>query len=202
MSKRTFALIFTLFTIAVVLVMIAVYNPSSYDTPTSPTPTIKPELLAQTELKFGELNSFQIASQSGEKIAYAIPIKISTNKNKVTAVQLEISYDPKILTQISITPGTFFQKPVSLLNQIDEKGGRISYAIGIPPNTPGKEGEDVVAIITFQAKSQFRGETTISFLPKTKVTAEEFNQSVLKETSSAQIVIGENISTVSGNIDN
>lgn len=201
MSKRTFTLIFTLFTVAVVLVMIAVYNPSSYDSSATPTPTEKPESLAQTELRFGILSSFQIASSSGAKIVYSIPITISANKNKITAVQLEISYDPQVLTQISLTPGTFFQKPVSLLNEKNENNGRISYAIGIEPNASGIEGVGVVATLTFQAKSQFRGKTTISFLPKTLVTAEGSNQSVLKERASAQIDIGENIASVSGNID-
>lgn len=204
MSKRTFALIFSLFTIAVVLVMIAVYNPSSYnaDAPTAILPTIKSEPLAQTELTFGMLSSFSIASPSGAKIAYSLPIKISAKNNKVTTVQLELSYDPNMLRIISFTPGTFFPKPVSLLNKIDEKNGRISYAIGTAPNDSGIQGDGVVAILTFQAKSPLRAETIISFLPKTSVTAEGVNQNVLKEAISARIIIGESISSSSGQIKN
>ncbi|MEK7517526.1 MAG: cohesin domain-containing protein [Patescibacteria group bacterium] len=197
MSKRTFSLIFTLFTVGFVLVMISLYNPSSYDkvkSPVSPTPTPTPEPLAQTELRFGVLESFPpVSSPNGEKITYSIPITISTNKNKITAVQLEMSYDPKVLTIISLSPGTFFPKPVTLLEKEDEDNGRISYAIGIAPNTPGIEGEGVVATLTFQTKSQFLKTTQISFLPKTLVTAEGSNQSVLKEAFSSQIVVGENI---------
>lgn len=198
MSKRTFALIFTLFTAAVVLVVIAIYNPSSYDVnaPTSSTaitPTATSESLAQTELKFGALSNFLTASSSGEKTSYSIPITISSNNNKVTSVQLEISYSPQALWQISLIPGGFFPKPVSLLSQIDENNGRISYAIGNEPSTEGIEGKGVVAILTFQAKSQFKGNTRILFLPKTLVLAERSNQSVLRQATSTQIIIGENI---------
>ena len=199
MSKRTFALIFTLFIIAIVLVIIALYNPSSYDTSTpktltaTPTPAItKP--LAQTELKFGTLSNLPVISSSlGAKLAYSIPVIISSKNNKITAVQLELSYDPNMLTEISLMPGEFFPKPVSLLNQIDEKNGRISYAIGTSPTESGIQGEGVVAILTFQAKSPLRAETSISFLPKTLVTAECTNQTVLKSSLPVQIVIGENI---------
>src|SRR3989344_9663538 len=174
MSKRTFALIFTLFIVAVVLVMIAIYNPSSYDngTPSDIVPTEKPISPAQAEIKFKDLSSIQIASSSGTKIAYSIPITISANKNKITAVQLEISYDSQVLTNVSIAPGTFLQKPVTLLNEKDEVNGRISYALGIPPSSPGIEGEGIVATLSFQTKSLFIGKTAISFLPKTFVTAE------------------------------
>lgn len=204
MSKRTFALIFTLFTVAVVLVIIALYNPSSYEAPPlAPTPTITPVPLAQTELRFGTLNVIAIANSLSEtKSTYSIPITISTKNNKITVVQLELSFDPNMMTSISLTPGTFFPKPVSLLNQIDEKNGRISYAIGTSPNDSGIQGEGVVAILKFQAKSLLPGQTSISFLQKTLVTAEGANQSVLKETFSALIQIGENPATISGSTKN
>lgn len=193
MSKRTFSLIFTLFTVAFMLVVIALYNPSSYDTILDPSPTNIPEPLAQTELRFGILSSFPVFASSSRQIAYSIPITIATKKNKVTAVQLEMSYDPQVLTRVSLNPGTFFSKPVILLNKIDENNGRISYAIGASPNTSGIEGEGIVAKLTFQAKSQLRQVSQISFLPKTLVTAGGSNQSVLKEAVPTQIVVGENI---------
>lgn len=182
--------------------MTALYNPPSYDSPTSSTPTTKPESLPQTELRFGILSSFPIFASSSGQTAYSIPIKISANKNKVNLVQLAILYDPQTITQISLAPGTFFQNPVSFLDEKNEKDGRISYAIGIPPNTSGIEGEGTVVTLLFLPKSQSKKITTLSFLPKTFVTAEGSNQSVLKKTSPAQIVIGENIASPSGNIDN
>ena len=194
MSKRTFTLIFTLFTVAFMLVMISVYNPSSYSTTPIPTPSPTPEPLTQTELRFGILSSFPtFSSPSGAKKAYSIPIHISAKKNKVTAVQLEISYDPQMLTTVFLAPGTFFPKPVALLNEIDENNGRISYAIGTAPNTSGIVGEGIVATLTFQAKSPLPETTQISFLPKTSVSGEGSNQSILKEAISTQIVIPENI---------
>lgn len=205
MSKRTFALIFTLFTVAVVLVIIALYNPSSYETKivVVPTPTKTPMPLAQTELRFGKLSTaYPIELESKKPPVYSLPILISTGTNKVTAVQLELSYDPQMMTAISLAPSNFFPKPVSLLNQIDEKNGRISYAIGTSPNESGIQGEAVVAILTFQTRSLLPGQTNISFLPKTQVAAEGINPSVLKEAFSAQIVIGESVATIGGQTKN
>ena len=188
MSKRTFTLIFTLFTVAFILVMVALYTPSSSDIAiVIPTPKVIPTMLAQTSLRFGTSTKLPVAISSPEaKMVYSLPITISTENNRVTAVQIEMSYDPKVLTEVVVTPGSFFEKPVIFLNHIDDENGRISYAIGVSPNEQGKDGEGLVATLSFQGRSKVK-QTNISFLPKTLVMAEGVGQSVLKSTNSATI---------------
>ncbi|MBI2049566.1 hypothetical protein HYT32_01545 [Candidatus Roizmanbacteria bacterium] len=191
MSKRTFILIFTLFTIAFVLVIVAIYSPTTSNIPAViPAPTLQPETLAQTDLRFGTPVKLPVAISTSEaKIVYSLPVNIAAVNNKITAVQLEMSYDSNALTEVVVTPGNFFENPVLFLNQIDDKNGRISYAIGVAPNSEGIDGEGQVATLSFQTKLPLTETTNIYFLPKTKVSGEGTNQSVLKSTNSATIVL-------------
>ena len=180
MSKRTLFLIFALFVITGVLLMMALYNPNAKPAITQIIPT-KEKQIAQTILSFGNL----VSSPSA---AYSVPINI-TGENKVTAVQLEMQYDPEVLTNVEVAPGSFFKNPTILLNQIDEKTGRISYAFGINPADQGVMGQGVIATLSFQAKTQAPVQTQIMFLPKTLVTAENTNESVLKTTNDAVFTV-------------
>ena len=112
-------------------------------------------------------------------------------KNKVTAVQLELQYDSKVLSNVSVVPGSFFNNPNILLNQIDAKTGRISYAFGVGLEEKGLAGQGIVATLTFETNAGITQQTRISFLPKTLVTAENINQSVLKQTNDSVLIIGE-----------
>ena len=186
MSKRTLFLIFALFIIVSVLLVIALYKPSN----PKPVQTviIPKESIEQTVLSFGEPVA---TSSSISNLTYTLAINIETGNNKPTAVQLELQFDPKVLTNVSITPGVFFKNPIVLLNQIDAKTGRISYAFGISPAQQEIKTTEVVATLTFDTQSGTPQQTTILFLPKTLVTAEGIAQSVLKKTSNIQFGVGE-----------
>ena len=190
MSKRTLFLIFALFVITFALIIIALYSPSVPKPLVTIPPIIRKEPAAQTQLLFGSLSMTNASPSS--KTTYSLPITISTGNNKVTAVQLELQYDPEILAQVAVVPSAFFPNPVTLLNQIDTKTGRISYAFGVGPTATGITGNGMLAKLTFQAKalSDVAKQTSITFLPKTLVTAEGSLQSVLKQTSSSQFTVG------------
>lgn len=188
MSKRTLLLIVLLAATTGLLVMLALKT----ETPPPPTQNIQaaPTPSAQSHLFFGTLST--IPSSPSSKLTYSLPVLLSTGANKVTAVQLELQYDPKVLDNISVTPGPFFQNPVVLLNKIEEKLGRISYALGIPPQGNGRQGADTVAVLSFEKKSGITPtQTSIQFLPKSLVTAEGILESVLTSTDSAQFVVGQ-----------
>ena len=190
MSKRTLFLIFALFVITGVLLALALYTPSNPKP--IPTVTVPKESIEQTVLSFGEPAA---ASSSAAALNYSIPINITTGKNKVTAVQLEMQFDPKVLTNVSVTPGIFFKNPNVLLNQIDAKTGRITYAFGIGPLDQGVVGTGIAATLNFSVKAGAPQQTTILFLPKTLVTAEGEAESVLKEANVAIFTVGKDNST-------
>ena len=195
MSKRTLFLIFALFIITFVLLMMAIYQPQTPKIAqrTVPTPTKEP--MAQTILSFG--NPSIATSSSTSTLNYSLPINISTGRNKVTVVQLEMQYDPLLLMDVQVIPGSFFTNPNVFLNQIDTKFGRISYAFGIKPIDQGVTGKSTVANLTFSVKAKTAEKTAVIFLPKTSVTAEGISESVLKEASLGQFTVGINNSTPS-----
>jgi hypothetical protein len=190
MSKRTLFLIFALIIITFVLLMTAIYQPQTPKTAQiTPAPV---ESVEQTILSFG--NPVIATSSSASILSYSLPVNITTGKNKVTAVQLELQFDPLLLSNIAVTPDSFFLNPSVLLNQIDYKTGRISYAFGIGPTGQGITGQGTVANLTFSVKAGTPVKTAIIFLPKTLVTAEGISKSVLKEASVGQFTVGTEIS--------
>ena len=193
MSKRTLFLIFVLFIITFVLLAVVLYKPSSPSQ--TPQVMVPKESAEQTILSFEK--PIATSSLSVENLGYSLPINIVTGKNKVTAIQLELQYDPQTLTNVSITPGVFFKNPEILLNQIDAKTGRITYAFGVGLRDQGIVGKGVVATLNFETKAGVPQETAILFLPKTLVTAEGADQSVVKETNNIKLIVGEKVSTSS-----
>ncbi|MDO8599880.1 MAG: hypothetical protein Q7R44_00505, partial [bacterium] len=91
----------------------------------------------------------------------------------------------------------FFANPNVLLNQIDIKTGRITYAFGIGLTEQGVLGIGTVATLNFSVIAGAPQQTSILFLPKTLVTAEEVSGSVKKQANNIQITVGETISTPS-----
>jgi len=118
----------------------------------------------------------------------SVDVSIDTQTNKVTAVQLEISYDPKMLTNVAIAPGTFFDNPIVLLKKIDQQKGIITFALAISPSQTAKMGTGSVATITFTSNLVTGTKTEIKILPETLVTAEGVSSSVLKSSSGTTIM--------------
>lgn len=201
MSKRTLFLIFSLFIITSVLLIMMLYKPNIQPSPIQIIPTPKEET-AQTILSFGE--PIIAVSSSASTLNYSLPINITTGKNKVNAVQLEMQYDPEVLINATVSPGSFFKNPEVLLDQINPKTGRITYAFGVGLAGQGVMGKGIVANIVFSTKVASDAtkvapteQTTILFLPKTLVTAENETESVLKQTNNIQLTVGKNNSTPS-----
>lgn len=136
----------------------------------------------QTTLAFSP-NPQTIASQSG-----SINIVIDTGTNAVTAVQLELSYDPAVIQSIDIAPGTFFPDAIVFLKNINTTTGKISYVLAISPTGKAKMGNGAVATINFTTNPAGGGQTQITFTQKTLVTAEGVQTSVLKTSTPGTII--------------
>ena len=125
-------------------------------------------------------------------VTYTSNVNIETGGDKVTAAQLELSFDPKVLTNVQITPGTFIQNPVVLLKKVDQSNGRISFTLGVPGNQQTPKGTGTIATITFDEIPTASGSTIVDFLPKTQVTAAGIAQSVLKESFGSLFFVKQN----------
>ncbi len=141
----------------------------------SPKQAPQPETqasVAQTSLAVAAPKIDSLGNSSADII-------INTQGNKVTAVQMEMTYDPQVLGNVDIKPGPFFTNPTELLKKIG--GGKISYALGVGLGQKGVSGNGVVATISF-IKLANTGKTSINFAPKSLVSAESIIQSVLRNT--------------------
>lgn len=192
MPKRTLALIIGLVLLTVILLFAATRSdnkpaqqqPQPSTAPvTSPTPTPP----AYTTLNLAPNPVTVTANGTG-----TIQVLIDTQQNVATGVQLELSYDPKAITNVVVTPGTFFQNPLIIpqWNKVDPQTGRISHAQVLQPAQDGVQGKGIVATITF---SKVAGTplttTTLEFMPKTAVTTTQSvtTSSVLKTSTGATI---------------
>jgi len=174
---RTFVLILILVASVTWLLIIAV-NPNRTSEPVA-TATPSP---AQTTLSMRRVepssNEVTLAPRSFSEVE----VKIDTGTNRVTGVQLELAYDPEILTNVDITPGTFFENPVTLIKDINTEDGRISFALAVSPAQGGIYGAGTVAVLTFRTASD-SGQTRIEFLPKTLVSGEGIAESILQSAT-------------------
>ena len=177
MPRKTFFLILLLTLVTIVLLAIALLPNLKSPLVTKPTTTTPALAYAKTNLS---LSTPLTATPSG----YKTDVQISTGKNEATAVQLEIVYDPKILTNVDIQPGSFFTDPTILLKQIDSVKGKITYVLGIGLGQKAVTGNGTVATITFsQISGQTKIKTPINFGAKTVVTAVGYPQSVLLKST-------------------
>jgi len=176
MPHKTILLFLLLLVITMGLLAIALIPNVKNLTVAKPTPV--PSLTyAQTNLSVSTPVSTALNS-------YSTDVLISTGSNKITAAQLEISYDPTVLTNVTIEPGPFFTTPVVLLKKIDTVNGKISYALSINPSQKPISGSGTVATVTFSTISGAAAmQTPINFEPKTAVTAVGYAQSVLKQAN-------------------
>jgi hypothetical protein len=170
MPKKTLVLIIVLAVLTLVLLVLAlrVNLPQGNQTTKAPTAVSH----AYSVLSIAQ----PIASGS----AYTANINISTSSNKVTAAQLELKYDPKLIEVSDIAAGTFFNDPVIILKKVDDLTGRITFALGIGPGQKPVNGQGTVAVVTFTPLAQQQEQTKIDILPISLVTADGEDKTVLK----------------------
>lgn len=188
MPKKTLALISGLVLVTVILFIIALKsNKSTPIAPSSQQPSmqtqVSPTVPAHSVLNLSP-NPINVAS--GQK--GSVNVNIDTSDNQVTAVQLEIAYDPIYITNVKVTPGSLFANPVVLLDKNSIKDGRLTYMYGIAPNGQTIRGSGIAATISFTALNKI-GSTQLTLLPTTLVTARGISDSVLKQASGTLVNI-------------
>lgn len=190
MPRKTLALITGLVLVTVILFVVALRAGQQQNAPSTPQPTqsaVQPEPTtpAFTVLALSP-NPLTVASgQQGRA-----EVTIDTDQNDVTAVQLELGYDPTILSNVKVVPGALIQNPAVLIDKNDPATGRYTYAFGITPNGTPVKGTGVVATVTFTVKAGQAGkETQLGLLPTTLVTARGVANSVLKSGTGTVITV-------------
>lgn len=141
----------------------------------TPTPNVAQSVLTLTAVTL-------TASPAALNNQKSFTIDVDSSNNKVTAVQVTLGFDPKNISNITITPGSFFPQATELIKNIDYTGGRIAYAIAIPPTGNAVVGKGTIATVHYTVLPTASGNITFTFMPKTLITAEGINPSVLKKS--------------------
>lgn len=184
MNRRTFLLILLLVLAVALLVVIsrqAISPPQGTKTTTTeltPTPAARNFTTLVASPSAGLLT---VGQEDG------FVVIIDTDKNNIAAVQLEMIFNPGYLSVSKITPLDFFKDPTILLNEVDNKQGTISYALGTTEVRIGRG--QLVKITVVGKKPTGPNSTPITFLPKTSVGEIGNPSSVLKEAVGANFLI-------------
>ncbi len=113
-----------------------------------------------------------------------VNLQISAGETKVSAVAIELTYDPTSLQIPDISRGDFFS--VTLANpKIDN--GKISFVYAVAPDSGGKNGSGTVATLRFSPKRA--GNSAFTFTSNTLVAAVGDNSNALRSASSASIQV-------------
>ncbi|MBI4084346.1 MAG: hypothetical protein HY431_00390 [Candidatus Levybacteria bacterium] len=191
MSKKTIGLIIGLLVTTGVLLFVAL----SAKQPTQPRQTTisnqpTPTPVEHSTLSFSPNPAFLTTATTG-----TVDVMIATGVNEVKAVQLELSYDPEALSNVTITPGEFFPTPIVLINEIDRQTGQITYALGLRPSQVPVTGIGKAVTIRFTKAAGATGMTEIEILPKSLVTAKGVYSSVLKSATGVTINLATQVTT-------
>jgi hypothetical protein len=192
-SRKTLGLIIGLFIVTGILLYMAIAPTLKTTKPGTTKQTIvpTPTSAAQSILSFTPSSINALAG-----VPSTVAIELTTGDNNVRAVQLELSYDPSVLSNVSMKGGTFFPNATELIPaNVNLKTGRISYAIGVA--TP-KKGTGTVAMLTFtprlagasvSATPSAAPMTEVKFISLTKIAASGIGPSVLKTSSNLTVTV-------------
>jgi hypothetical protein len=113
-----------------------------------------------------------------------VPIVIDTGENAVSAVELHLSYDPALLSGVSVKPGPFYTTPMIIKKTIDGTNGTIIFVLGsIKP----QQGAGV--LVTIAGTPRQKTSIAIHIDSETKVAAVDEVGTVLQRTSSGTVQI-------------
>ena len=106
------------------------------------------------------------------------------NGKKITAVDLHVVFDPKLLKLESIEPSDVFSLVLGNA-QIDNSAGTASIAVGVPLDGKSTDAAATIASLNFQALST--GSATVSYSDKAVAAAENEKGNVVAVRGSAII---------------
>lgn len=176
---KQFIIVFLLLCISIGIVVYLLTK----DTYFKKTSDVDQRTSAQTTVSFSP-NPLLLTSDTGQE-----NIIIDTGENQINFVQIKLSYNPKLITDIHFSPGTFFQHPQILNNFVDKEKGTATYILSLPTKSAGVKGKGSIANITFTTSPLLRsGDTmSLSFAPETMVTDNIHTTSVLKQANNLLI---------------
>lgn len=122
-------------------------------------------------------------------------IFLDSNDTLITETQIELQYNPLIISNVLITPSAnnFFGEQdefTTQLSEVRQEYGRVSLAIEASSSATGKKGNKPVATITFTASGNASATAQIEFLNKSTARTDKTRASILSTTTPLTISCG------------
>ena len=126
----------------------------------------------------------QFSTQLSAAGNYTFPIYIKAGTNHISGVQLRMTYDPKIFTNVFLGQRGFLAHGNVLLNRNDTKRGLINYIVGISPQDTPISQNGIFADLHFTLKpnvtfSSYPHITSFAFINGTAVGDQAYQFSTL-----------------------
>lgn len=146
----------------------------------TPIPTVI-STVGQTSLYF------PVSTTEGYNANFTVPLKIDTGVDKITAVDLNLVFDPQKISLLKILPSSSLPKVILPVN-IDNSRGTLRVVLGV---NPGKEinGNGLLLLTIYGKTKTKEGNTQIAFSQKTLVSSLTSSGNVLRATRPLQIKI-------------
>jgi len=186
MPRKTLALIVGLVVVTVILFYIAVKTGEKQTPPPQPEAVVQPtKAVAHSVLSMSPNPVQVVPNQVG-----TVEVLLDPAGDQVTTVQLELSYDPAMLSNVKVVSGPLFTSPLVLINLNNQQTGRYTYVFGLQPNQKIVNAKGTVATITFTARGALGKKSEIKLLPSSLVAAQGIPTTVLKEGTGTTVVLG------------
>lgn len=188
MRKAFFLLFITILVLITAVLIFAAVTSRRDNLPggASPTPSVEPYAML----------SFSPASltitDSSASATQTVDIILDTSGKGVFGVQIELQYNPQVISNLEIIAPENPILGVSssvLINTVSQEEGRATYAVGISPNEDEKKGKGAIVTLSFRVNASSNGTTEISILPISSVNNLEDEGSVLKNHAVLPIII-------------
>jgi hypothetical protein len=118
---------------------------------------------------------------------FALKATIDPKGKKVSASELHIVFDPKMLKLESIVPSDDFSL-VLANSQIDNEKGSAWIALGVPLGKPSIDSASPIATFNFRTLS-IKGETKISFTDKSGAAADGESSNIVDSLVPTTIIV-------------
>lgn len=192
MNKKTLILIIVLALVTGILMFLAITNDKrrTGESPIGISPTAEPSMAPYANLSFSADTLDLTTSNSTTE---SVDVIIDTKGKPVFGAQIELKYDPEVITDVVITnpAGSFFGANADVkINSVDEQLGRVSYGIALSQQADEKSGTGVVIRLNFKVNKDSGAESsTITFLPKSQVTSLQTPSTILNQTKPLNLIL-------------
>lgn len=181
---KTLILIGFLITLTVVLLGLAIFasgNKKSATTQIVPSPTV----IKTASIAFMP-SALDISLPTTSSAT--VDIVANTNGAPITGAQVEVKYDPTVITNVKLLPPTATSLFGAVGNYVtlfsDAKAlGKASFAVAIQPNGTPVNGTGSIGQISFTVIKNLKPETQMIFGTGTVVTSKTTQSSVLESTT-------------------